>query len=55
MNKVIEKYSPHLKPTDLVPTVDDFVQIIEAKRGYEQNYGTPQGTAWQKKNFLKTP
>ena len=54
-NKIIEKYSPNMKEADLVPTIEDFVHIIESKRGYEQSYGTPQGAAWQKKNFFKTP
>jgi hypothetical protein len=44
-NKIIEKYSPNMKEADLVPTVEDFVHIIESKRGYEQDYGTPQGAA----------
>ena len=55
IKKLTEKYSPNMSTLDLLPTVDEFIFIIEAKLGYEKDYGTPDGEAWQKKNFLKTP
>lgn len=55
INKLVEKYSPSMSIKDLLPTVEDFVYVIEAKQGYEKDYGTEEGTKWQKKNFTKTP
>ena len=55
IKKLQEKYSPNMSTLDLLPTVDEFVYLIEAKQGYEADYGTPAGEIWQKKNFLKTP
>ena len=55
INKLIEKYSPSMSVKDLLPTVEDFIYVIEAKQGYEKDYGTEEGTKWQKKNFTKTP
>ena len=55
IKKLQEKYSPNMSTLDLLPTIDEFVYIIEAKQGYEADYGTPEGEIWQKKNFLKTP
>lgn len=55
IKKLLEKYSPSMSVQDLLPTVEDFVYVISAKQGYEKDYGTEEGTKWQKKNFTKTP
>ena len=55
IKKLTEKYTPDMNESNLLPTIEDFTFIIEAKLGYEKDYGTPEGEAWQKKNFLKTP
>jgi hypothetical protein len=43
IKKLQEKYSPNMSTLDLLPTVDEFVYLIEAKQGYEADYGTPAG------------
>ena len=38
IKKLTEKYTPDMNESNLLPTIEDFTFIIEAKLGYEKDY-----------------
>lgn len=44
-----------IDPKSIIPTAEDFKELLQAKLSYEAKYNTPGRDAWNKTNFAKTP
>ena len=44
-----------IDPKTIIPTAEDFKELLQAKLSYEAKQNTPERDAWNKKNFTKTP
>lgn len=44
-----------IDPKSIIPTEEDFKELLQAKLSYEAKYNTQDRDAWNKANFAKTP
>lgn len=44
-----------IDPKSIIPTTEDFKELLQAKLSYEAKQNTPERDAWNKANFAKTP